>query len=164
MVDSYCKGCAYLGSLGSGSWCSYSDVVGHTRGCPSGEGCTQKLVGKRLYNPNIFLNDKNLNYEEYEKRIRSLEERKKKEKPVVEKERLSNAERKRRDAKKNRELAQGRQRAVLLEYKKENNLTTRMLADILGLSETTVDKWLTEYSKANWKLLSTIGVQKPEGL
>lgn len=37
----YCRGCAYLSKTGSESTCDYLNKVGHSRGCPVGDGCPQ---------------------------------------------------------------------------------------------------------------------------
>lgn len=54
MIDDTCKGCTYLGrshctSAGEPDICDYIGIVGHSRGCAAGAGCTaKKLVkGKR---------------------------------------------------------------------------------------------------------------------
>jgi hypothetical protein len=47
----YCEGCVYWGCrhyVGN-SCCNYIFVNGHSRGCPPGKDCTEKVVGKRKY-------------------------------------------------------------------------------------------------------------------
>lgn len=45
VCDRYCNGCAYQ-SREYGS-CDYILITGHSRGCPPGQGCTRKEIGKR---------------------------------------------------------------------------------------------------------------------
>jgi len=60
--------------------------------------------------------------------------------------------------------AQGRQRAAILEYKIKNNATYADISSLIGIHESTVQKWCNEYKPANWELLAKIGIQRPEGL
>ena len=45
----YCKGCAYWGgAYEHNACCNYIFAEGHSRPCPPGKGCTEKITGKRL--------------------------------------------------------------------------------------------------------------------
>ena len=51
VIDETCAGCMYLGYLYPSSaaacrpnYCNYLYIVGHTRGCPAGKGCTVKKL------------------------------------------------------------------------------------------------------------------------
>ena len=47
VCDSYCKGCIYVGKIGSGALCCrYIFVSDKLRPCPPGTGCTVKLTNK----------------------------------------------------------------------------------------------------------------------
>lgn len=46
--EKHCKGCVYWGAAYEGNeCCNYIFVEGHSRPCPPGKGCTEKIVGKR---------------------------------------------------------------------------------------------------------------------
>ena len=43
----YCKGCVYwFGAYESNEVCNYIFCKGHSRPCPPGKGCTEKVIGK----------------------------------------------------------------------------------------------------------------------
>lgn len=154
VVDSYCEGCAYLGKLYGIPWCAYSDVNNHSRGCKSGEGCVVKSTGGKLHTPNYF------SFEHGD-----LSKKREKYKRVSERQLCkTEGERKRRRAEKNRELLNGKQRQVLVEFREKNGMVNREIASAIGVSESTFQKWLTEYSRANWEKLKVIGIEKPEGI
>lgn len=162
-VDAYCKGCEYLTRISTGLCCGYSDAVKHVRGCKAGTGCTQKkpLDGKKPRrsisfgnpNPNKTLTPKP---KAAPKTPRKITE----EKSKAEYER----ERQQKAAEQYRNIAKGRQRAVILEYKNLHKLSNRALSEKLGVSESRAAKWVSEYIAADWDLLATIGIQRPEGL
>lgn len=156
MVDEYCKGCKYLGVLSRCPYCSYSDVTGHSRGCSSGTGCTVREAGKKANAPSYFAF-----HHEPTKTKNSTQKRTKREytdEEFAERE----SKRKKASAARNRELLQGRQRQAILDYKVAHDLTAKQMATLVGVSATTLNKWLTEYSKANWELLAKFGINKPE--
>lgn len=44
----YCEGCVYWGGCFKSNYCcNYIFIEGHSRPCPPGKGCTEKIVGKR---------------------------------------------------------------------------------------------------------------------
>lgn len=162
-VDAYCKGCQYLGTNSYGKWCRYNDITGHVRGCPAGEGCVQYSCGPAKHIPNAspFASA-------YAKRKTTAD----KDKPNGEKtsrmtpeERYERSKAKKRDAAKEyRAKAQGRQRAVLVAYKEKYGLSNRQMSDKVGVCESTINRWVTEYVPADWEKLATIGIEKPKEL
>ncbi len=157
-VTEYCNGCAYLGKLSGIPWCAFYDVTGHTRGCPAGDGCTQKVSGNRRH-PSSYFSEP------------PQPEEPPKPKKKREREHLTDAEareretrRKRESAERNRALLQGRQRAVLVEYRDSHGLTIPEFAELVGVKASTLEKWFTEYSKADWEKLATLGITKPKSL
>lgn len=45
----YCKGCVYWGGFYEhNACCNYIFIEGHSRPCPPGKGCTEKIVGARI--------------------------------------------------------------------------------------------------------------------
>lgn len=50
MTDEFCKKCRFHGygsSSSSAGTCDFLLIVGRRRGCPSGTGCTRRVVAKR---------------------------------------------------------------------------------------------------------------------
>lgn len=162
-VDAYCKGCQYLGTNSYGKWCRYNDVTGHVRGCPAGEGCVQYSRGPAKHIPNAspFASA-------YAKRKTTAD----KDKPSGEKtSRMTPEEayerskaRKREAAKEFRAKTNGRQRAVILAYKQEHGYSNYDLSIKLGVCESTVNRWVTEYVPADWDKLAILGIEKPKEL
>lgn len=155
LVDSYCEGCAYLGKLSGIPYCAFCDATGHMRGCSAGTGCTRRAHGERAYSPNHF---------SFERQ----NERKPERKAKLE---LSDAElsikeslRKKEAAARNRAMLQGRQREAILNYRNSHGLDTRTLAEMVGVKTSTLEKWISEYNKADWDKLAAIGLPKPEGM
>lgn len=159
-VDSYCVGCVYRTRISTGLCCSYSDITGHIRGCKAGEGCTRRVLGK------MAKSVKEMTYSERE--AQASAESRKNQRPTSTPPDYDRAEHERQRVQKRtksfREKVQGRQRAAIVEYKKAHGLSNRALATELGITETRVAKWVAEYSRADWELLATIGIQRPEGL
>ena len=45
----YCKGCVYWGGDYDNNYCcNYIFIEGHSRPCPAGKDCTEKVIGKRI--------------------------------------------------------------------------------------------------------------------
>lgn len=156
VVDSYCKGCRYLGTVSGGKNCNYTYITGHSRGCPAGKGCIHhtnpKAVASITENPK---EPKPLYTEKKNKRppARSPEEAYEREK-----------ERRREASREFREKAHGRQKSVILAYKAQTGDSNYEISKKIGISESSIQKWITEYKPANWDKLAIIGVMKPEGL
>lgn len=164
-VDAYCKGCAYLGTNSMGKCCDYNYITGKVRGCPAGEGCERRDIGaKRRYTLSFASKEKHReNSKKASITANGIGRPKGKETSELEeydKERL----RKKRAREANRAKLQGRQRAVIMEYKIANNASCRDIAERIGIHESTVQKWCNEYQPARWDLLEKIGIKKPEGL
>lgn len=162
VVDSYCKGCQYLGSNSYGKWCRYNDVTGHVRGCPAGKDCIRYLKGPAKHTPNAspFASA-------YSKKQASSEIKPKKEKkpPMTPEERYEHDKaRKRQRARELQEKAQGRQRAAIAAYKEATGDSNYQISLKIGVHESTVNKWANEYVPADWSKLAILGIQKPEGL
>ena len=47
MVDHYCDKCLFLSKLYGMPSCNYIGIMGRSRGCPSGEGCTKRVIGNK---------------------------------------------------------------------------------------------------------------------
>ncbi len=148
-----------------GKCCDYNYLTGKARGCLSGEGCNKRVIsGKRRKSFGFSSKDKMP--KEFKAATRPSPvtfHPKKDDKPwldAYEKERL----RKKLSQEKTKETLQGRQRAVLLAYKTEHNVSNKDIAEMIGVHSSTVQKWSCEYKNANWELLAKIGITKPEGL
>lgn len=64
----------------------------------------------------------------------------------------------------NQEALGGKQREAIIAYKKSHGLSNRLLAKKLGVPESRIAKWVSEYYRADWDLLASIGIEKPEGV
>lgn len=158
-VDAYCKGCQYLGTNSYGKWCRYNDVTGHVRGCPAGKDCIRYLKGPAKHTPNAspfasaYAKKQAADAIKENKAPQTPEERAKRDK-----------ERKRNAAIAYRAKANGRQRAVIIAYKEAHGLSNSSLGDKIGVCESTINKWVTEYVPSDWNKLAILGIKKPEGL
>ncbi len=159
MVDTYCKGCVYLVRIYYGRGCNYSEVNGHIRGCPSGNGCTRRQYGKKKRRPSAFSFGSSSSTETQ----RTAPSPKK---PPETKEEYNARRRleKQQSVERIRSRLNGRQKAVIKAYKDETGYTNRKISELLGVSESTVQKWASEFQSANWDLLKTLGITKPEGI
>lgn len=162
--DSYCKGCIYLVHIYFGKGCNYSEVNGHIRGCPSGTGCTRRQYGKKKRRPSPF-NGGRRSLETGEADEMSLQKPQPK-KPPESPEEYKNRRslEKKLNAEKTRARLQGRQHDAIQAFKDETGYTNLKIAELLGVSESTVQKWTSEYQSAKWDLLESIGIKKPEGV
>lgn len=155
LIDNYCNGCIYLGKVTGGLCCSFCDVTGHSRGCPSGQGCTCKKTGNREHSPNYFTYQRS-----------SPEKKEEKAKPAFneydeyERERA----RKKRSAARTRAELQGRQKAVILAFRDSIGVTSVQLAAMVGVKPSTLSHWLSEDTRADWGKLAALGIQKPDGV
>ena len=156
MVDEFCIGCKYLGVLSRTPYCAFNDVTGFSRGCKSGTGCDKRTEGNREHSPNYYAFCR-------EEKSEPAADKKKEQYSWSSKSILEGGHdsRKKRAAAKLRAVSQGRQREAILTYKEENNLTVRQMAKNIGISPTTLNKWITEYTSANWEKLEKIGIKKP---
>lgn len=152
VVDSTCKGCAYLVTCSFGKCCNYSIITGHSRGCHAGAECT-RYDGPPRTPPK-------------QKAHLSPEEQKKERRTAMTPEEAYEREKakKRERAKRYRAKAQGRQRSAIAAYKAETGYSNNKIALLLGIPESRVQKWSYEYGPADWDLLAKIGIIKPEGL
>lgn len=171
VVDAYCKGCHYRGTVSGGRCCNFYAATGQLRGCPAGEGCIRHTGKKQIAEPPPLPEPIPMPVPEPTPepepapaappppkkreyiRGRTLEEAYERDK-----------ERKRERAAAFKAKAQGRQRAVLLAYKEETGYSNGYIATKIGVSEGQFRKWLREYGPADWEKLAVIGVEKPEGL
>ena len=161
-VDAYCKGCIYLGTNSMGKCCDYNYVTGKVRGCPAGDGCTKRLTGsKKRYAPSLFAASAKAKPDPSEPKKKG---RPRRELPPDVKPYDRERVRRRIASEEYKAKAQGRQRAAIVEYKIKNNATYEDIANLIGVHKSTVQKWCNEYKPANWALLETIGIHKPEGL
>lgn len=137
MTDiSWCKNCVFIGFIGSDRCCDYILITGHSRGCPAGRECTQKVVGKKR------------------KSIDQKMFRGERKQPI----------RKRKPADK-KPVCGGAQRAIIEGFMKENGFTNSDMGTRLGVDPTTVGKWKLERYIANWDLLEReFGLKRPEGV
>lgn len=163
-VDAYCKGCIYLGTNSMGKCCDYNYVTGQVRGCPAGAGCVRRQLGTRRKFVFGIASPKHADNSKKATIVSKKIGRPRKSEEELEETHAKQLERKRQAAEEYRAKAQGRQRAVLMEYKVQNNASCRDIADRIGVNPSTVQKWCTEYKAANWELLAKIGIKKPEGL
>ena len=162
-VDAYCKGCQYLGTNSFGKWCRFNDVTGSIRGCPAGQGCTRYAAGPKKHSPNYAAFEHPIP----EKKQKDVEkpQKQKRPPPMTPEEAYERTKaRKRQLAKEFHAKAQGRQRAVLLAYKQEHGYSNYDLSIKLGVCESTINRWVTEYVPADWEKLATIGIEKPKEL
>lgn len=166
-VDEYCIGCIYRTRVSTGPCCSFCDVKKHSRGCPAGSGCNQRKL-KDGYKPSTRMtHHEKGTLASAESRAKAAQQKEKPPEGAFKTERdRSEYERLRqqRKAESNREILGGKQRKVITEYKKSHGLSNRTLARMLGVSESRVAKWAAEYSNADWDLLGSIGITKPEGI
>lgn len=159
-VDSYCKGCVYLIRIYYGKGCNFSSVTGHSRGCKSGTGCTQRQYGKKKRQVSSF-GDSIIGASTTKKAPTP----KPKKPPETEAEYLERRRLdKQRSAARTRARLQGRQHDAIQAFKDENGYSNRDLSEMLGVSESTVQKWCSEYQSAQWDRLESIGIKKPEGV
>ena len=163
-VDAFCKGCAYLSTNSMGKCCDYNYITGKVRGCPSGEGCTKREFGaKRRYSMSITSAKHAENAKKAAISSKKMGRPRKELPPGVkpyDRERV----RRRMATEEFKAIARGRQRAAILAYKMEHNASYKDIAGMIGVHESTVQKWCNEYKPANWELLGKIGITKPEGL
>lgn len=138
-VENFCKGCIYYGKLSGIPCCLYCYITGHSRRCPAGAGCNKRAVERRIPTGIVeaFPND------------------------VQKRKETGN---KRELADRNRATLQGRQKAAITEFRIAQGWTVKEMAMRMGIKESTFKKWITEYSKANWDVLATVGLSKPDGL
>ena len=49
LCDSYCRPCIYsrVDDQHGLVHCDYIGIIGHSRGCPAGEGCVMRVVGEK---------------------------------------------------------------------------------------------------------------------
>ena len=162
-VDAYCKGCQYLGTNSFGKWCRFNDVTGSIRGCAAGQGCTRYATGPKKHSPNYAAFAHPI--PEKKQKDAEIPQKPMRPPPMTPEERYERSKAKKRDAAKEyRAKAQGRQRAVLVAYKEKYGLSNRQMSDKVGVCESTINRWVTEYVPADWDKLATVGIQKPEGL
>lgn len=170
-VDSYCVGCVYRTRISTGLCCSYSDITGHIRGCKAGTGCTKRKLGSRAKSVHEMTYSERGSLASAKARSaqktgdspKSMDKNTEadRNKPDrTEYERL----RQRKKAERFREILNGRQRAAIVAYKEANGLSNRGLAAKLGVTESRVAKWVAEYVHADWDVLATVGIKKPEDI
>lgn len=154
-VDSTCKGCKYIGSSSFGSICNYSTIVGHSRGCPAGEECI-RYSGPPRHKPDRRSNES----------AQASPSLKPKRPPAMSPEEAYKRDQaaRRRRIQRNRDRLQGRQKAAILACKQETGMTNAMIAYAIGVKESKVQRWCSEYIEADWDLLAKVGIKKPEGL
>lgn len=155
-VDESCIGCSFLGTLSVWACCDYILVTGTKRGCKAGRGCDKRIIGDKqpTFAARLYLKS-------------SQEEKKKK----LNRKCMSQAEiaeyeraRKREAYRKSKEELAGRQRAVIIEYKDRNKVSSKWIASMIGVGDSTVRKWMTEERSADWDKLALLGINRPKGL
>lgn len=159
MVDAYCKGCIYLIRVSLGRACNYLDINRHSRGCPSGKGCIRRQYGQKK-RKSISFGGGLPPLETVNKAAPAPK------KPPETKEEYNARRRleKQKNAEKTRARLQGKQKEAIQAFKDETGYSNRKLSELLGISESTVQKWASEYQSADWTILETIGIMKPEGI
>lgn len=156
-VDAYCKGCAYLGTNSMGKCCDYNYITGMVRGCPAGNGCTQRLIGaKRKYAPLAYTSPKHVDSAKKAAIASKTIGRPKGYglEPRIRRQKITENL---------RAEMQGRQREAILAYKMEHNASSQDIAELIGVHPSTVQKWCNEVRPARWDLLAKLGIQKPKG-
>lgn len=154
VCDKTCRGCAY-GSVTSmwGISCNYILVTGHPRGCPAGAGCTRRLTGDRLLTVDQLIMMPL-------RAVKPTEKRREKKQETPE----ERSARRHRYMEHVREQLAGRQREVIVKYRDEHRLTTREMAQMIGVNVKTLDSWACERCRAKWEKLEPLGIARPEGL
>lgn len=182
MIDAYCTKCYYrvfLPALGFG--CEYICVTGKRRPCPSGEGCTVRIIKSRTGTKNaeerrdvLFAEDEGIDYVQLkaERRERRLARKREYNRvyaqthkgtthPRKEK-KLGAYDRKKITAERTRAFWQGRQAAAIKGWKEENGVSYEKMAELCGVEPSTIYKWVGEENNANWAKLEALGIQRPE--
>lgn len=166
-VDDYCIGCIYRTQISTGPCCSYCDVQKHSRGCPAGNGCNQRKLKDGYKSTTRMTHHEKGALASAESRARVARQ---KESPSggATKSAINRTEYERQRQQKmferNQEALGGKQREAIIAYKKSHGLSNRQLARKLGVPESRVAKWVSEYYRADWDLLESIGIEKPEGV
>lgn len=161
ICDATCKGCVYSTYVGVlvNRCCDFLLITGSRRGCPAGQGCTRRLAGKKLKTIDQLL---------FRGRpavpARPGKGRPQSPAPSLEEMQERNREYKKRYWEKNRAMLNGRQRAALLAFKREQQLTNKSFAELAGVCTATVDRWMMELQPAPWDRLAKLGLPKPAGL
>lgn len=160
VCDGYCRGCSYRSTAGSFVTCDYFMITGHTRGCPAGAGCTRRTLGNKELSPGqlIFM------LPPAKSEFKAPEPKAPRIKQTAEEAAENDRERHRLKYWRVKEALGGRQRAALVEFKKSSGYTNRTMALALGVSIYTVNGWMQEGKRADWKRLAHIGCPKPEGI
>lgn len=161
--DSFCKGCVYLVHVYLGRGCNYSEVTGHIRGCPSGTGCTRRQYGKKKRGPSPY-NGVRKPYPDDSEALEAKPAIPKRPPETAEEYRARRSLEKKLNAEKTRARLQGRQHDAIQAFKDETGYTNLKIAELIGVSESTVQKWTSEYQPAKWDMLESIGIKKPEGV
>lgn len=138
-VEKFCRGCIYHGKLSGTPCCLYCYITGHSRRCPAGAGCNKRATGSHIPTNKLGIIQKDVKSQKEIHNKRELAER-------------------------NRAILQGRQKAAITEFRIAQGWTVKEMAMRMGIKESTFKKWITEYSKANWDVLATVGLSKPDGL
>ena len=163
-VTRYRAGCFYLVRNVNGPGCDFSVITGELRGCPAGDGCTRRDLGK--ISPHLA--DAQKSWADFERQKRKPKPTPKSEQlPVVASvEATRERDRRKKTLEKERTKAkcQGRQRKAIMDFLAATGMTHRELAELAGVSPGTLDKWAYECSLANWGKLAAAGIEKPEGL
>lgn len=177
MVDEYCEGCYYRAFFPALGWgCEYLVMTEKRRPCPSGAGCTVKLVKDRAGTKNAehrktILAVEAMTDEEKEARRQRYREKKRqknreyyaahKQKQQPGKRSIGAHDRKKITAERTRAFWQGRQSNAIKEWKLAHGVTYEQLAELLEVETSTVLMWVYENNTANWDKLQKIGIEKP---
>ena len=149
VCDKTCRGCAYSGVTSTCLSCNYILVTGHPRGCPAGEGCKRRTPGHKLLTIDQLILMP----------VKAAKPRTRKTETPDEK-----SARRRRYVERARERLGGMQREVIVRYREEHRMTTRQMAEMIGVNVKTLDSWACERCRANWNKLALLGIVRPEGI
>lgn len=177
MVDEYCEGCYYRAFFPALGWgCEYLVMTEKRRPCPSGAGCTVKLVKDRVGTKNaehrktILAVEAMTDEEKEARRQRHLEKKRQKnreyyaahkQKQQPGKRSIGAHDRKKITAERTRAFWQGRQSNAIKEWKLAHGVTYEQMAELLEVETSTVLMWVYENNTANWDKLQKIGIEKP---
>lgn len=173
VCDDTCRKCIFRRWLHSWTICDFIGITGHRRGCPAGKGCTRRIVGDkgRSISQLIFLGQAAAAEAALPKKRGRPKAAQPKTPGRPKGPPLTPEERKKRvsDTKKAyrekvRAALGGRQAAVLKGYLAVNGISSREMAERIGVSQPILAHWMAEHLCAKWDKLAALGIQKPEGL
>lgn len=162
VCDETCGGCIFRGWLNGMTICDFIGLTGRRRGCPAGKDCTRRIVGLkgRSISQLIFMGQAAA-----AKAALSKKPGRTKGPPLTSEERKKRvSDTKKAYREKVRAALGGRQAAVLKGYLAENGISSREMAERIGVTQPILAHWMAEHLCAKWDKLAALGIKKPEGL